>query len=145
MTQYQVSFAVSASGTGTTAPSGTNVWENAGSLPISATPNPGYTFSNWTTNTGNITVTSPSLASTTANVIGPGTITANFVSGKGLYDIVGDGLIDKVDIKDIHAAALAFGSRPGYPNWNPRADVGDFGEVNIIDIAMIAKHYGQLD
>ena len=36
-TQYQVTFAVS--GGGSTIPTGSNVWENAGSLPITATPN----------------------------------------------------------------------------------------------------------
>ena len=79
-TQYQVSFAVSPSGDGTTSPSGTNVWEDAGSLSISATPNSGFVFSSWTT-TGSITVSNPSSASTTANVAGSGTITASFVSG----------------------------------------------------------------
>ncbi|MGD0160463.1 MAG: dockerin type I domain-containing protein [Candidatus Bathyarchaeia archaeon] len=80
-TQYEVSFAVSPSGGGTTTPSGTNVWEDAGGLPISATPNSGFKFSNWTT-TGSITLSNPSSASTTANVSSPGTITANFVSGQ---------------------------------------------------------------
>ncbi|MFZ1988412.1 MAG: hypothetical protein WAW96_01445, partial [Alphaproteobacteria bacterium] len=45
--QYQVSFAVTPSGSGTTSPSGTNVWEDAGSLSISATSNSGYIFSSW--------------------------------------------------------------------------------------------------
>jgi uncharacterized repeat protein (TIGR02543 family) len=80
-TQYQVSFALSPSGGGTTTPSGTNVWENAGGLSIVATPKSGFKFSNWTT-TGSITVSSASSASTTANVSSSGTITANFVSGQ---------------------------------------------------------------
>lgn len=147
-TQYQVSFAVNPSGAGTTTPSGTNVWEDSGPLPISATPNSGYAFSNWTTSTGSITVTSTKSASTTANISGPGTITANFVLGTGgnpLYDIIGDGKTDIVDIKDIHAAASAFGSRPDLPNWNPRADVNGDGKIDIVDIYMIAAHFGQLD
>jgi uncharacterized repeat protein (TIGR02543 family) len=85
-TQYQVSFAVSPSGGGTTTPSGTNVWENAGGLSIVATPNSGFKFSNWTT-TGSITLSSSSSASTTANVSSSGTITANFVSGQ-TYSVV---------------------------------------------------------
>jgi len=75
--QYQVSFAVSPSGSGTTSPSGTNVWENAGSLTISATYNSGYRFSVWSA-TGSITITSASSASTTATISGTGTITATF-------------------------------------------------------------------
>jgi hypothetical protein len=81
-TQYQVSFAVSPSGAGTTTPSGTNLWEDSGSLSISATPNSGYTFSNWTTS-GSITIANPSAVSTTATVSSEGTITANFVPGTG--------------------------------------------------------------
>ena len=77
-TQYQVSFAVSPSGSGTTAPSGTDVWEDAGVIPISATANSGYAFSSWSA-TGSITIANPLSASTTATINGPGTITANFV------------------------------------------------------------------
>jgi hypothetical protein len=76
-TQYQVSFAVSPSGRGTTTPSGTNVWEDAGVISISATANPGYAFSSWSA-TGSITIANPSSASTTATISGLGTITATF-------------------------------------------------------------------
>ncbi|MGD0159157.1 MAG: Ig-like domain repeat protein [Candidatus Bathyarchaeia archaeon] len=79
-TQYRVSFAVSPSGAGTTTPSGTNVNETAGSLPISAEANSGFVFSSWTT-TGSITVANASASSTTATISGPGNITANFVTG----------------------------------------------------------------
>jgi len=71
--QYRVTFAVSPSGSGTTSPSGTNVWEDAGSLPISATANSGYHFSSWSATTG-ITITSQ----TSATIGAAGTITANF-------------------------------------------------------------------
>ena len=77
-TQYLVSFAVSPSGAGTTSPSGTNLWEDAGTLSISATPNVGYTFSSWSSSTGSITFTNANLASTAATISGAGTITANF-------------------------------------------------------------------
>jgi hypothetical protein len=92
-TQYQVSFAVSPSGSGTTMPSGTNVWEDAGVISILASANSGYAFSSWSA-TGSITIANPSSASTTATINGPGTITANFVisttiklfpSGDGSY------------------------------------------------------------
>src|SRR5208337_1994773 len=77
-TQYQVSFAVSPTGAGTTSPSGTNVWTNAGSLSISVTANTGYSFSSWSSSTSSITFASSSSASTTATIHAPGTITANF-------------------------------------------------------------------
>jgi hypothetical protein len=74
-TQYQVTFVTT--GTGTTSPSGTSVWENAGSLSISATAGTNYHFSSWTATTG-ITITSSTSASTTATIGASGTITANF-------------------------------------------------------------------
>ena len=77
-TQYQVSFAVSPSGSGSTTPSGTKVWENSGSLAILATANSGYSFSSWSSSSSSITFASSSSASTTATIHAPGTITANF-------------------------------------------------------------------
>ena len=74
-TQWRVTFAVS--GSGTTDPSGTNVWEDAGTLSISATANSGNHFTSWSATAG-ITITSPTSASTTANIGASGTITANF-------------------------------------------------------------------
>ena len=76
-TQYQVTFAVSPSGGGSTSPAGTSVWENAGALSISATPSAGYKFSQWTAS-GSITFGNSGSASTTATISGTGTITANF-------------------------------------------------------------------
>ena len=80
--QYQVSFTVNPSGAGTTTPSGTGVWETAGSLSISAKANPCYSFSSWSSNTGSITFASAGSTSTSATISGPGTITANFASRK---------------------------------------------------------------
>jgi len=77
--QYQVTFAGSPAAGGTTTPSGTDVWEDAGSLPISAAPNAGYSFSSWSA-TESISFSDPSSASTTATVSGPGTITADFTA-----------------------------------------------------------------
>jgi uncharacterized repeat protein (TIGR02543 family) len=76
--QYQVTFVASPSGAGTTSPTGSSVWENAGSLSISATVNTGYLFSQWQSSTGSITFTSASSKSTTATIGGTGTITATF-------------------------------------------------------------------
>ena len=76
ITQYQITFAVN--GNGSTTPTGSNVWENASSLSIMATPNVGYTFSNWSSNTVSITFDNANSASAMATIGGTGTITAAF-------------------------------------------------------------------
>jgi hypothetical protein len=55
-------------------------------------------------------------------------------------DVNGDGI---VDISDILDTALAFGSTPGQPRWNPNCDLDDNGIVDISDILEVALHYGQ--
>jgi hypothetical protein len=57
-------------------------------------------------------------------------------------DLNGDG---KVDIKDISIVALAFGSYPSHPRWNPIADVYQDSKIDIRDIALIAKNFGKID
>ena len=51
-----------------------------------------------------------------------------------------DGL---VDIVDLVICALAFGSQPGDPKWNPYADLNQDGLVDIVDLVMIALHFGE--
>jgi hypothetical protein len=77
-TQYLVSFVVSPSGDGTTSPSGTNTWQDAGSISISGTPSYNFKFSSWSADSGSITFGNSHAGSTTATVNGPGNITANF-------------------------------------------------------------------
>jgi parallel beta-helix repeat protein len=53
-----------------------------------------------------------------------------------------------VDMKDIAAAAKAFGTIPGSPQWNPHADItGSTGlpdkKVDMKDVAFAAKHFGE--
>jgi len=55
------------------------------------------------------------------------------------YDINFDG---KVDVRDIFAAAKAYGSYPGVPNWNLECDVITDGKVDVRDIFAIALNYG---
>ena len=57
-----------------------------------------------------------------------------------LYDVNNDGI---VDISDIYLAALAFGTTPGDPGWDPRCDVNKDDIIDIADIYMIALHYGE--
>jgi hypothetical protein len=81
--QYQVTFVVNPSSSGTTNPSGTS-WQNAGSIiTITASRSGTYKFNFWST-TGSITIANPTQgqgsigSSTTATINGAGTITANF-------------------------------------------------------------------
>jgi hypothetical protein len=55
-------------------------------------------------------------------------------------DINRDG---KVDIKDVAIAAVAFGSYPGHPRWNPIADQNEDATIDVKDIALIAKDFGK--
>lgn len=48
-----------------------------------------------------------------------------------------------VDIRDISLASRAFGSVPGYPNWNAAADMNQNSMIDIRDIALIAKNFGK--
>ena len=77
-TQYQITFAISPLGGGTTDPIAGTAWYDEGSVPVSAAPSAGYAFSSWSADTSSIAFADASLASTTATVSGPGTITANF-------------------------------------------------------------------
>ena len=78
-TQTNVTVTLSASSGGTVNPSGSQTIATGTVLGISATPNSGYQFSSWTF-TGSIQINDPTSASTTAQINGAGTITANFVS-----------------------------------------------------------------
>ncbi len=48
-----------------------------------------------------------------------------------------------VDMKDIAAAALAFGSDPSHPRWNPCADINKDNKVNLMDIGNTARNFGK--
>lgn len=76
-TQYQVTYAITSTGSGTTTPDGTNIWTDSGALAITAAHNPGYTFASWSTS-DSITFDNATAVSTTAIISGPGTITATF-------------------------------------------------------------------
>jgi len=78
-TQYLVSFVVSPAGMASVSPSG-DLWSDSGSVSISATPNVGGTFSSWSSSTGNITIGNSLNRFTTANINGPGTVTANIAT-----------------------------------------------------------------
>jgi hypothetical protein len=97
-TQYSVSFNVAPSDGGSTSPTGNDVWEDEGQLPLSAEANANYLFSQWSSsNTTSITFLNANSSSTNATIEGPGTITANFVSTVKRYsltvNVVGNGTV----------------------------------------------------
>jgi hypothetical protein len=77
--QSLVSFTSTPSNGGSTNPAVANTWIDQGEFTIRATPNSGYLFSTWSSNTDGITFLDATSASTTTSVIGTGTINANFV------------------------------------------------------------------
>jgi hypothetical protein len=65
-----------------------------------------------------------------------GTVNAGGIPG----DINGD---SKVSLADLVILALAYGSKPGDPGWNPNADIDGNGKVGLTDLVILATHYGQ--
>ncbi len=71
----------------------------------------------------------------TDNAFVDGSVTINITG-----DVNGDGI---VDIYDLAIVGLAFGSKPGAPNWNPMADLNQDGQVDIFDLVTVASNYGR--
>jgi hypothetical protein len=55
-------------------------------------------------------------------------------------DVNGDG---HVDGSDLAIVALAFGSYPGSPRWNPVADLNNDGVVDGADLTIVAINFGK--
>jgi hypothetical protein len=55
-------------------------------------------------------------------------------------DIDGDG---NVGLPDLVILAVAYNSKPGDPNWNPKADLDNNSIVGLSDLVILATHYGQ--
>jgi hypothetical protein len=49
----------------------------------------------------------------------------------------------KADMRDVGAAAIAFGSFPDHPRWNLAADENEDDKVNLLDIGLICKCFGK--
>lgn len=59
---------------------------------------------------------------------------------KMMGDINGDGIID---YRDINQVAMAFGSTPASPRWNPDCDLNRDGVIDMKDMFVVAKRFGQ--
>ena len=55
-------------------------------------------------------------------------------------DFNNDGIID---IFDIVRMALAYGSMPGMPNWDPYVDLNQDGLIDIFDLVVVALRFGE--
>lgn len=47
-----------------------------------------------------------------------------------------------VDIYDIAAFSVAYGSEPSDPNWNPLADFNGDNIINLYDVVLLSANYG---
>jgi len=48
----------------------------------------------------------------------------------------------RVDILDVSVVAIAFGTKPGHPRWDPTVDIRKDFTINIIDISAVAIKFG---
>gem|GEM_PF-4716772 len=80
----------------------------------------------------------PNEANTSDNTI----ITPRILKIKMLGDVNGN---NKIDIMDIAAAGLAFGSCPDHLRWNPQADINQDNTVDIRDLTLIAINFGKTE
>jgi hypothetical protein len=67
-------------------------------------------------------------------------ITATDTQVARACDVNGDGV---VDIYDLVTVAVAYGSTPTDPNWNPNADINVDNTVDIYDLIIAASHFGE--
>ena len=96
---------------------------------------------------GNYTISAvatpvPDETDTADNTFVDGTVIVSYpgdINGPGG---VPDGL---VDIDDVIFVAIRFGSVPGWPNWDPLADLTDDDLVDIDDVMIPALRFGEID
>ena len=137
-TQYQLTFAVT--GSGTINPSGTNVWVDAGPLAISATENPGNHFNTWSATNG-ITITGLTTNPNTATIGSSGTITADF-DANAPQTLFSDDFNSYADLAAPSSSkwstitdVVAYHSSSGLSSNNPYASFGTSAELRSVSIS----------
>jgi len=82
------------------------------------------------------------------------TVTLNVTDSEGKWDMKSKNIEvlprredlnedGKVDILDLAVVCKAYGSYPGHPRWNPKADIIPDLIINILDVVKIAKAFHQ--
>ena len=82
------------------------------------------------------------------------TVTLNVTDSEGKWDIESKNIEvlpqredlnedGKVDILDLAMLCKAYGSYPGHPRWNPKADIIPDGMINVLDVVKIARTFHQ--
>ena len=105
----------------------------------------GTTTLTFTWNTTNVTLGSYTISAQASTVPGETDTADNtFVYGtlkvKIFADVNGDGI---VNIRDLGLLRLAFGSKPGEPNWNQDADLNRDDFIDIYDALTLRGHAGE--
>jgi len=69
----------------------------------------------------------------------------SFNNGALVGDITGpNGIPDgKVDVRDVALVASCLGSYAGHNRWDPKADTNGDHKINIVDVALVLRNYGQ--
>jgi len=73
------------------------------------------------------------------------TVDGSFNNAALVGDITGpNGVPDgKIDVRDIALIGSCLGSHPGHNRWDLRCDINGDQKINILDIALVARNYGQ--
>jgi parallel beta-helix repeat protein len=117
-------------------------------------PGGNYTSYVWDFGDGNTVTTTQPIVNHTYFSTGNYKVTLNTATDYGLWNTTSHQIMvtfktdlnrdGRVNIQEIAFVAAALGSKPGDPRWNVMADVDGNGEVNIIDVVMIAIDYGKV-
>jgi len=104
-----------------------------------------FTTLTFTWNTAGFAIGNCTISAVADTVLGEtDTADNNFTGGWVFVTIPGDLNGDfKVSLADLVTLAIAYGSRPGDPRWNPNADIDGNGVVGLSDLVILANHYGQ--
>jgi len=112
----------------------------------------------WNFGDGNITSTSNPTITHVYKAAGNFTVSLNVTDSEGLWDstsrpievtlqpglgpwdINGDGVVDSMDVLVV---GLAFGSKPGDPNWDIRADLTPDNLIDSMDVLIVGIHFGE--
>jgi len=108
-TQYQLTTAANPSNGGTVSPTSGNFYNAGTVVPLTATPNAGFTFSSWTGNVAN-----SASASTTITMNAPQSVTANFTQSGPIVTLnptsINFGTVYLLSLKTSHVTVTNIGT-----------------------------------